>query len=95
MILKTKDEAIRDIADEAKDQCESLTNKLSDVLEGFDEDGEADKDRLCGIAKDKTGRSMLVFSEYGQPGRRYVVYVDKILSLARILNSEHRLEDED
>ena len=91
MKLKTKDEAMRDMADDAKAQCEVLGDKLTDMLDGIDEAGEVENDRLCGITKDSKGRAMLVFAEPGERGRRTVVYVDSILALARLLSGEHQI----
>lgn len=34
--MKTRDEAIRDLADQAADQCEALANKMTAVIDGED-----------------------------------------------------------
>ena len=94
MILKTKDEVIRDLADQARDQSDALGAKMTAILSGIDEDGDEDLDRICGITRDKDGRSMLVFAEYGATTRRFVIYVDSILALAKMLNGEHMIEVE-
>jgi len=51
--MKTRDEAIRDLADHAKDQCEALFEKMTTVVDGFDFDGERDNEALCGITRDR------------------------------------------
>jgi hypothetical protein len=88
MTLTTRDEAIRDLADHASDQCEALANKMTAVIDGEDDDGETEPERLCGIARDKQGRAVLVFAEPGVTNRRTLVYVDAILALAKLLNGE-------
>jgi len=89
--MKTRDEAIRDLAERASDQCEALTEKMEAVVDGFDFDDEADREALCGILLDGfDGRSMLVFAEPGTTGQHTVVYVDAILALAKLLNSQVR-----
>lgn len=93
-MLKTRDEAIRDLAYGAKDQCEALEEKMIAVIEGMDEDGCPDDERLCGIGRDDKGRAMLVFAEPGVVGRRSIVYVDDILALAKLLNGEVQVGDE-
>ena len=87
--MKTRDEAIRDLADQASDQCEALANKLTALIDGEDDDGEHEPERLCGISRDAAGRSCLIFAEH-DPGQspRTVVYVDAILALAKLLNGE-------
>ena len=88
--MKTRDEAIRDIADRAADQCEALANKLTAVIDGEDDDGERDDDVLRGIAFDN-GRAGLVFSSDSANGRTWV-YVDAILDLAKLLNGEVQVQ---
>lgn len=90
--MKTRDEAIRDLADQAADQCEALANQMTAVIDGEDEDGEAMAERLCGIGKDKDGRAVLLFAEPGVTNARTVQYVDAILALAKLLNTEHQVE---
>jgi len=92
--MKTRDEAIRDLADHAKYQCEALTEKMEVIIDGFDFDGERDREALCGITRDRDGRSMLAFAEPGINGPRTVVYVDAILALAKLLNGEVQVQDE-
>lgn len=89
--MKTRDEAIRDMADRAADQCEVLANKLTAIIDGEDEDGEADADRLRGIGYDK-GRAGLIFAEDGVDHARTWVYVDAILALAKLLRGEVHME---
>jgi len=91
--MKTRDEAIRDLAELASDQCEALTEKMEAVLDGFDFDGERDREALCGITRGRGGCFMLVFAEPGTTGQRTVVYVDAILALAKLLNSEVQVQD--
>ena len=93
-MLKTRDEAIRDIADRAADQCEALANQMTAVIYGEDDDGENMAERLCGISLDKEGRAVLLFAEPGVTNARTVQYVDCILALAKLLNSEHQVEYE-
>jgi len=38
--MKTRDEAIRDLAELASEQCEALTEKMEVIIDGFDFDGE-------------------------------------------------------
>lgn len=87
--MKTRDEAIRDLADQAADQCEALANKMTAVIDMEDDDGETELEGLCGITKDSKGRSCLIFAE-DDPSQspRTVVYVDAILALAKLLNGE-------
>jgi len=92
--MKTRDEAIRDLADRAGDQCEALTEKMEAVVDGFDFDGDRDREVLCGITRDRDGRSMLAFAEPGTTGQRTIVYVDAILSLAKLLNGEVQVQDD-
>lgn len=92
--MKTRDEAIRDLADHAKDQCAVLSEKMDDVISGVDVDGCGDAERLCGIGRDREGRSQLVFAEPGTNGQRTVVYVDAILALAKLLNGEVQVGDD-
>jgi len=94
--MKTRDEAIRDLADHAGDQCEALTEKMEAVVDGFgfDFDDERDREALCGITRDRDGRSMLAFAEPGTTGQRTVVYVDAILALAKLLNGEVQVQDD-
>jgi len=92
--MKTRDEAIRDLADHAKDQCEALTEKMEAIIDGFDFDGDSDRERLCGITRDRDGRSMLAFAEPVINGPRTVVYVDAILALAELLNGEVEVQDD-
>lgn len=82
--MKTRDEAIRDLDDQASAQCEALAYKLTAVI-----DGEDEAERLCGITRDFARRSCLIFAEH-EPGQgpRTVVYVDAILALAKLLNGE-------
>lgn len=93
--MKTRDEAIRDLADHAKAQCEVLADKMGGVINGFDWEGEPDSDILCGITRDRDGRSILVFAEPGTTGRRTVVSVDAILALAKLLNGEVQVSNAD
>ena len=92
--MKTRDEATRDLADHAKDQCEALADKMEGVIDGVDMDGCGDAERLCGITRDRDGRSMLAFAEPGTTGQRTVVYVDAILALAKLLNGEVQVGDD-
>jgi hypothetical protein len=92
--MKTRDEAILDLADHAKSQCEVLKEKMEVVVNGFDFDGERDREALCGITRDRDGRSMLAFAEPGTTGQRTVVYVDAILALAKLLNGEVQVQDD-
>lgn len=93
--MKTRDQAIRDLADHATDQCEALTDKMDAIISGYDDDGDRDEEALCGITRDRDGRSMLAFAEPGTTGQRTVVYVDAILDLAKLLNSEVQMRDDD
>ena len=87
--MKTRDEAIRDLADSAAGQCEDLANKLTAVIDGEDDGGETELEGLCGIAKDRDGRSCLIFAEHDpSQSPRTIVYVDSILALAKLLNGE-------
>lgn len=90
--MKTRDEAIRDLADRASDQCEALANKLTSVIDGEDDDGDEDFEMLHGIATEK-GRAGLVFTQDGASGRTWV-YVDAILDLAKLLNGEVQVSDQ-
>jgi len=92
--MKTRDEAIRDLADDAKHQCEALFDKMDVIIDGYDFDGERDEEALCGITRDRDGRSMLAFAAPGTTGQRTVVYVDAILALAKLLNSEVQVQDD-
>lgn len=94
-MLTTRDEAIRDLADRAEDQCRALGDKLTAILDGEDDDGEEDTEALRGITRDKTGRSALIFSEDGATNRRTWVYVDAILALAKLLNGEVQVTVDD
>lgn len=87
--MKTRDEAIRDLAERAQDQAEALYEKMAGIVEGFDFVGDPELDQLCGIGKDRDGRAQMVFAEQGDTsGNRFVVYVDCILALAKLLNGE-------
>ena len=87
--MKTRDEAIRDLAERARDQAEALFEKMESIAEGFDVEGYPEMDQLCGIGKDRDGRAQMVFAEQGDTsGNRFVVYVDCILALAKLLNGE-------
>jgi len=93
--MKTRDEAIRDLADEAKDQCKSLADKMTAVINEMDDEGEPETDVLRGISKDFDGRAMLVFTADDAPkGHRHLIYVDDILALAKLLNGEVQVRDE-
>ena len=92
--MKTRDEAIRDWADHAKDQCEALADKMEGVFSGWGEEGDPEAERLCGIRNDRDGRAQLVFAEPGITNRRTVVYVDAILALAKLLNGEVQVGDD-
>lgn len=93
--MKTRDEATRDLADRASDQCEALANKLTAVIAEVDDDGEHETERLCGISKDAKGRACLIFAE-DEPHQspRTVIYVDAILALAKLLNGEVQVDYE-
>lgn len=91
--MKTRDEAIRDIADRASDQCEALANKLTAVIDGEDEDGGEELEVLRGIALDN-GRAGLVFEQNGMHGRTWI-YVDAILALAKLLNGEVQIPQDE
>jgi hypothetical protein len=87
--MKTRDEAIRDLAERARDQAEALYEKMESIVEGYDVEGEIELDQLCGIGKDSDGRAQMVFAEPGVTnGNRFVVYLDCILALAKLLNGE-------
>lgn len=86
--MKTRDEAIRDWAERAQNQCEALAEKMDGVVSGWGEEGDPEAEHLCGIGRDRDGRSMLVFAEPGNVRQRTVVYVDAILALAKLLNGE-------
>jgi len=88
----TKDEAIRDLAERAEVECWDLAAKMNAIIEGWDGYGDPETQRLCGIGRDKAGRAQLVFSEYGETNPRTVLYVDAILTLARLLNGEPHVE---
>lgn len=90
--MKTRDEAIRDTADRAADQCQALADKLTAVIDGEDEDGDEESETLRGIAVDH-GRAGLVFAQDGASGRTWV-YVDAIIALAKLLNGEVQLQDQ-
>ena len=93
--MKSRDEAIRDIADRAADQCEALANKLTAVIDGEDDDGETEIEGLCGIGRDSGGRSCLIFAEHDpSQSPRTIVYVDAILGLAKLLNGEVQVQYE-
>lgn len=93
--MKTRDEAIRDLADRARDQAEALYEKMAAITEGYDIEGEPEFDQLCGIGKDRDGRAQMIFAEPGAPkGHRFVVYVDCILALAKLLNGEVQVPSE-
>jgi len=92
--MKTRDEAIRDLAERAQDQANALFEKMQSIVDGYDFDGEPEFDQLCGIGKDRDGRAQMVFAEPGASGRRrFVVYVDCILALAKLLNGEVQVPD--
>ncbi|MFN3646270.1 MAG: hypothetical protein ACK4S2_07110 [Gemmobacter sp.] len=91
--MQTCDEAIRDLADRAAEQCEALADKLTAVIDGEDDDGEAEPERLCGISKDSKGRACLIFAEHDpHQSPRTVVYVDAILALAKFLRGEVQVQ---
>jgi hypothetical protein len=92
--MKTRDEAIRDYAHGAAEQCEALAEKMMHVIDGMDDDGDPETEALRGIARDPDGRSMLVFAEPGVTNARSVVFVDDILALAKLLNGEVQVRDE-
>jgi len=94
--MKTRDEAIRDLADSAKDQCEALADKMTAVINEMDDYGNPEPDVLRGIAKhEHFGRAILVFTADDAPkGHRHVIYVDDILALAKLLNGEVQVRDE-
>lgn len=93
--MKTRDEAIRDLADQSYDQCNALANKLTAVIDGEDDDGETELEGLCGITKDSKGRACLIFAEHDpSQSPRTVVYVDAILALAKLLNGEVQVQYE-
>ena len=93
--MKTRDEAIRDLAERARDQAEALYEKMASIAEGFDLEGNPEFDQLCGIGKDRDGRAQMIFAEQGAPtGNRFVVYVDCILALAKLLNGEVQVPSE-
>jgi hypothetical protein len=93
--MKTRDEAIRDLAERAKDQAEALYEKMDAIATGFDNEGDPEMDQLCGIGKDRDGRAQMIFAEQGAPrGHRFVVYVDCILALAKLLNGEVQVPSE-
>lgn len=93
--VKTRDEAIRDMADRATDQCEALANKLTAVIDGEDDGGETELEGLCGISRDGKGRACLIFAEHDpSESPRTVVYVDDILALAKLLNGEVQVQYE-
>jgi hypothetical protein len=92
--MKTRDETIFDLADHAQNQCEALTEKMEAVVNGYDAAGERDREALCGITRDRYGRSMLAFAEPGTTGQRTVVYVDAILALAKLLNGGVQVQDD-
>lgn len=92
--MKTRDQAIRDLADHAKDQCEALADKMTSVIDGMDENGDPEDERLCGISHDRD-RAILVFAEPDTTGQRTVVYVDAILALAKLLNGEVQVSTQD
>jgi hypothetical protein len=81
------DERMRDLADQAADQCEALANKLTAILDGVDEDGEDEPETLRGLATDK-GRLGLIFAEGGVSHRRTWIYVDAILALSEMIKRE-------
>lgn len=90
--MKTRDEAIRDWAERAQDQCEALYSKMESVVSGFDEEGDEEFERLCGIGKDDDNRAILIFAEPGVTRQRTVIYVDAILALAKLLNGEVQVD---
>lgn len=93
--MKTRDEAIRNLADHAKDQCEALSRKMGAVIDGLDDEGEQEDEKLRGIGRDRSGRAQLVFAPYGPAlGQRTIVYVDAILALAKLLNGEVQVQDD-
>jgi len=81
------DERMRDLADQAADQCEALANKLTAILDGVDEDGEDEPETLRGLVTDK-GRLGLIFAEGGVSHRRTWIYVDAILALSEMIKRE-------
>lgn len=92
--MKTRDEVIRDLAERAQDQCEALFDKMYAVIDGVDDEGDLEDERLCGIGRDGDGRFQMVFAAIGAPrGRRTIVYVDAILALAKLLNGEVQVND--
>ena len=93
--MKTRDEAIRDLAERARDQAEALYEKMESITSGYDIEGDPELDQLCGIGKDRDGRAQMIFAEQGAPnGHRSVVYVDCILALAKLLNGEVQVPSE-
>lgn len=91
--MKTRDEAIRDLAERAQDQAQALYEKMAAITEGYDIEGEPELDQLCGIGKDQDGRAQMIFAEPRAPrGHRFVVYVDCILALAKLLNGEVQVQ---
>lgn len=92
--MKTRDEAIRDLADHAMDQCEALVEKMTAIIDEMDAEGEPEFEKVCGINRDRDGRSQMVFAEPGATRQRSIVYIDAILGLARMLNGDVRLKDD-
>jgi len=92
--MKTRDEDIRDLASNAKDQCEALLDKMEAVIDGLDNEGEPEDERLCDIGKNRNGHSQMVFAAPGTTDQRTVVYVDGILALAKLLNGELQVQND-
>lgn len=81
MKLKARDESLRDLAEQGCDR-----------REGYE--SEPEPDCLSDIGRDADEGSSAVFAEIWAEGRRFPIYVDAILALAKLLNGELQERDE-
>ena len=90
--MVTIDQHYQDLAMRAADQAEALSSKMQAINEGYDDDGEPETERLCGVLREKDGRTTMVFADTAAPRQRTVIYVNAILDLADMIRREHILE---
>ena len=91
--MKTREQTIEMLAERAADQCNALAEKFRAIIDGEDNEGEEENERLCGLGLDMLDRTSFIFADPCLPRRRTVISVDAILSLSKIISSEVQVDD--
>lgn len=91
--MKTREQIIEYLAEQAEEQCNLLAAKFRAIADGYDDEGEEETERLCGFGEAMDNRPAMIFSDpYAGARQRTVICVDAILELAKIINGEVRVE---